>query len=85
MHEQDEEADGGADGDDDAFAVDGAARGILRRADAGAFAGVVEGVVVVAPRHDASVVVVVIGEGVPPEIILGAHGRERACDCETEP
>ena len=32
MHEQDDEADGGADGDGDAFALEGAVVGVLSRA-----------------------------------------------------
>ena len=101
MHEQDDEADGGADGDDDAFAVDGAVVGYLRRAGGEAFAGVgrrggggvgrgavwgyEKGAVVVALGDDASVVVVVIVDRVPPDVVLSGYGRECACDYESEP
>ena len=101
VQEQDDEAQGGADGDDGAFAVDGVVVGFLGRAAGEAFAEVgrggggvaygavwedeVGGAVVVAFGDGASLVVVVVVVGVPPEIIPGAHRCECACDYQSEP
>ena len=82
MHEQDDEADAGADGDGDGFAGDGAGVGLLGRAAGEGFAGVDRfGAVWVGGEGGAFVVVA----GVPVEIILGAHHCEYAGDDESEP
>lgn len=89
VHEQDDEAEGGADGDDDAFAGDGAVVGLLGGAAGGALAGVGggggadDGAVREVGGAVAAVAVGVVR--VPPEVRLGAHAGEEGGDAEAEP
>lgn len=92
MHEEDDEGEGDANGDDDAFVVHGADVGLLL--GEAVYAGVGCGVVVVIADGAVCgdeiggvivIVVVVGGVRVPPEISIGGRGCEEPCDDEAEP